>query len=94
MGDFPNYESNPEPVPVDLNEAQVSGGVIVMASVIPVNESTFLPSLIFRFAKVDGSGFWPPIVLAVENATELRELRPLINAAVHDACEAVKRMSR
>ena len=84
------YERNPEPVTLDLSNALLSGGVVVMAATIPApGTTTPLPSLVFRFAKPDGTGFYPPVLLVVSDE-HMAQLRPLILRAVHDAREAAK----
>lgn len=51
---------------VDLDDAALAGGVVIMAAALPVPEQGLLPALVYRFAKPDGSGFYPPIVLVID----------------------------
>ena len=59
------FELNPPGQHLDLANAKLSGGCIVMASVIP--DKPPRPALVFRFAAPDGR-FYAPIVLAIDPA--------------------------
>ena len=70
--------------PIDLSDAQLSGGVVVMGAVVPAG-GRMLPCVVFRFARPDGSGFWPPIVLACDRVADLEQLPKLAGDAVRAA---------
>lgn len=65
-----------------------SGGLAVMAAVVPVPEIGPKPALIFRFATPLGD-FYPPIVLVADD-DQLAKLRPLLQAAIATARRAAK----
>lgn len=63
-----------------------SGGVVVMAAVVPVggnDEPNDEPALVFRFARPDGE-FYPPILL-VTSDEQLTAIIPLVAKAVEAA---------
>lgn len=73
------YESTGDPIP--MTEVHVSGGVTVGGVLIPVPGGTH-PGVLFRFARPDGSGFMPPVLLAPDDRAALPALPALVEAAV------------
>lgn len=82
------FEENPPGQTLDLSDALLPGGIVVMASVIPVPEVGPKPALVFRFTAPDGR-FYAPIV-AVLDDDQLGKLTPLIAKAVTAARRAVR----
>lgn len=80
-----------EPFSLDLSEADLSGGVFVMAASAPTEDGRTLPLVVFRFAKPDGTGFYRPIVLAPDDVAHLEALVPLVTSAVEAALKAAGR---
>lgn len=80
-----------DPVPWMGDALNPTGGVVVLASVAEVGDEKW-PAIIFRFTKPDGSGFYPPFILACTD-DHLAKLRPILMAAIHDAREAAKATS-
>lgn len=79
----------PEELPADLiAAATLSGGVTVMAATAPIEGGGLFPLLVFRFAKADGSGYLPPIILGCDDVASLKGLVPLIEQAVDGAIQA------
>lgn len=76
---------------LDLTDPLLSGGVVVMAAMIPTEDGGNLPGLVFRFAKPDGTGFHPPMLLACDEPDNLRALIPLVRDAVNGAISAAGR---
>lgn len=72
----------------DASQALLSGGVVVMATVVDVPEMGKKPGLVFRFATPLG-GFHPPILLITDD-DQMANLEPLIAAAIATAREAVR----
>lgn len=69
-------------------EALLCGGVVVQAATVPTEAGQLVPVVIFRFAKGDGSGLLPPIVLACDDRADLLALVPLVRSAVAAAVTA------
>lgn len=89
-GDLP-YEKNSEPADTGEQSVFMTGGVMVTAlDAIQLEDGTRYAGLQFQFPHPGGETFTMPIVLAM-SADNMRKLRPLITAAIHDACEALKR---
>lgn len=61
------YEEGPRDQYMDLDNAIISGGVIVIAATLPIPDAGVKPALIFRFANPDGSGFYDPMVLVCDD---------------------------
>lgn len=80
------YESHGEQVLED--QFLMSGGVVVMAATLNV-EGRAEPSLIFRFAQADGSGFLPPVLLCVDDE-QMKGLIDLVEKAATDAVTAAQ----
>jgi hypothetical protein len=65
-----------------------AGGLVVMAAVTPLPAPDGpTPTLVFRFARPDGSGFYPPFVLVLADG-QMAKLRPLIMEAIAAARRA------
>lgn len=77
-----------DPIEMDV-EAQLSGGLVIQAATTPMPGVGMLPTLVFRFARPDGSGFYPPIAL-ITNDDQLAKLRPVIQEAIATARRAAK----
>lgn len=76
---------------LDLSDALLSGGVVVMSVAIPTLDGQGrLPGIALRFAKADGMGFHPPILLACDNPDELDAVAPLIAEAIEKAKAAAR----
>lgn len=76
-------------------ETLLSGGVSVGALVLGtdpnaagVPQGERLPAVLFRFARPDGSGFHPPVILACDRLEDLAALPDLVRAAVDAAIAA------
>lgn len=81
------FESNQTPQELDLGHAHFAGGVVVMASFMEAPEGK-LPTLVYRFAKADGTGFYPPMIVVVDE-DQLTKLAQLTASAVAAAIKAV-----
>ena len=80
------FEPSP-PTPILDRDLRLSGGVVVAA--VALNDT--LPGLLFRFAKHDGSGFHPPILVACDNVADLAALPALVEQAVTHAMAVTRR---
>lgn len=60
------FEKVPTGQTVDASDALIASGLVVLAVVVPVPEVGPMPGLMFRFANPDGSGFFPPMILCVD----------------------------
>ncbi|NUR80770.1 MAG: hypothetical protein HOQ21_10040 [Dermatophilaceae bacterium] len=78
------------PTEMNLSAAAVAGGLVIMAAAVPVPEHGTYPALVYRFAKPDGSGFYPPIVLVVDEDQMLKTAQ-LTASAVAAAVEAASK---
>lgn len=81
------FEEGPPGQTVDLSDANVSGGAVVIAGVLPVGHST-MPALVFRFATPDGR-FYPPMVLVFEE-DQMGKFPDLVAQAVASALRAAR----
>lgn len=72
---------------VDLADAALAGGVVIMAAALPVPGKGLMPALVYRFAKPDGTGFWPPVVLVVDE-DQMTKTAQLTASAVAAAIQA------
>ena len=73
--------------PFQINEPLTfSGGVVVAAMFLEINGHKH-PAVMFRFARHDGTGFHPPMVLACDSVADLRALPALVEQAVTHAIE-------
>lgn len=88
------YEDNPPGQTVPLDDARIASGVVIAAAVMPVPGRGPMPCLVYRFATPNGSGFYPPIALVV-NDQQMRALAQLTaettTAAVKAAGQGVSR---
>lgn len=80
------YEDNPAPASLDLADALVAGGLVVMAATLPLDSGSTMPALVFRFALATGT-FMPPIVFACSPA-EMRAVLPLVTNTVKASLRA------
>jgi hypothetical protein len=80
------------PTEINLNDAALAGGLVIMAAALPVPEQGKLPALVYRFAKPNGSGFYPPIVLVVDEDQMLKTAQ-LTASAVAAAIQAATKES-
>lgn len=72
---------------VDMSEAVVAGGVVILAAAIPHPDGQ-MPALIFKFARADGSGFATPVVLALHDDAMVAALPELVTSAIAAAMNA------
>jgi len=82
------FEDQP-PYEMALVGAKFSGGVVISAGTIPARDGAVLPALIYRFAKADGSGFYPPIVFA-HDEEHIIQITQLTSVAALAAVEAAR----
>lgn len=68
---------------MDFSDGHIASGLVVMAGTLPVPDVGTIPCLVYRFANPDGSGFFPPMVLAVDEdqLTKLAQLTATATAA-------------
>ena len=85
------YESGGQGPMLD-DHVHFSSGVVVMGAKVDMPEIGPKPALVFRFAIPNGSGFYPPVCLVLDD-DQMAKTRPLINAAIHDAREAARAAS-
>ena len=79
------FEENPPGQTLDLSDAKLSGGCVVLASVVPFPDDP-KPALVFRFTAPDGR-FYAPIVVVLDPA-QADKLPILVNRAVVAAIRA------
>lgn len=84
-----NLPFEPQEATGHTEDFALSGGVVVLAAVAPTLVGP-QPIIVFRFARADGSGFMPPIALAVDRS-QLDGLPLLISQAMTRALEAAGR---
>lgn len=69
----------------------VSGGIAVSPmEPVRAENGALYAAIRLQFPLPDGKTFTQPVVVAM-SADNMRKLRPLVAAAVHDSCEALKR---
>jgi hypothetical protein len=73
---------DPFQLPPEL--VQLSGGVVIAAITLADRH----PALLLRFARADGSGFHPPVVLACDDPHDLEALSGLVADAAKLAIKA------
>jgi hypothetical protein len=66
--------------PFTDQHVHMSGGLVVLASVVDVPGAGKKPALVFRFARPDGV-FYPAICLVADD-DQIAKIRPLINEAI------------
>jgi hypothetical protein len=76
------FEQSPK-FEVDLSDADFAGGLVIAAAAVDVRGQGKLPALVYRFAMADGSGFYKPRVLVVDEdqLTKLAQLTASATAA-------------
>jgi hypothetical protein len=74
------FEEGPPGQTMPLGDGHIAAGMVVIAGVVPVGDRGLMPCLIYRFANPDGSGFYPEMVLIVDDEQMLK-LAQLIVAA-------------
>jgi hypothetical protein len=73
---------------VDLADVLVSAGVVIQAIACDVVGRGPTAGLLFKFARPDGTGFYPPVALLTAD-DQLRQLATLIDTASAAAVIAV-----
>lgn len=81
------FEPSPRTEIPDAQQLLLSGGVVVAAVALDDN----LPGVLFRFAKHDGTGFHPPILMACDTLADLVALPALVEQAVTHAVAVTRR---
>jgi hypothetical protein len=66
------FEQGPSGQTVDLSDGRIASGLVVMAAMLPLPDRGTMPCLVYRFAVPDGSGFYPPMLLAVDEDQMLK----------------------
>ena len=87
------FEPSPEGPMADIADAAWAGGVVVLAMVADIGGDV-TPCLAYRFAKPDGSGFHPPMILVLDNDEDAAGLIRLTRSAVFAATAAAKEKAR
>lgn len=84
------FEENPggQTFAVDVT-GRLASGVVILAAVLPVPDVGPMPCLIYRFAKPDGSGFHPDVMLALTD-DQAADLPKLTSDAVDSARRAAE----
>lgn len=76
---------------VDLGHAHFASGLVILAASVPIPDKGSMPALVYRFANPDGSGFYPPVVLVVEEDQMVKLAQRVASAtaaAIASATEA------
>lgn len=89
-GDSINLPFEPSTGSADLADGTFAAGVVVIAGVLPAPGLEPLPVLVFRFTKPDGTGFYPPIALVIDDA-DMGRLPELVTAAAEGAIAAARK---
>jgi hypothetical protein len=79
------FEEGPRGQTLDLSDAHLSGGLVVLAASVPIGDER-KPALVFRFTTPHGE-FYPPMLLVLDE-TQARKTPDLITNAVHAAIKA------
>lgn len=82
------FERNPPGQTLDLSDALLSGGVVVLAASVPVDGVGTKPGLLFRFTSPLGE-FYPPMLLVLDD-DQAGKLPALVSNAVSAARSAAK----
>lgn len=82
------FEEAPPGQTLDLSDAAISGGLVVMAATMPVPDVGTLPALVFRFATPTGQ-FYRPILLVLDE-DQAAKLPQLVLASVAAAINRAK----
>lgn len=83
------FELRPEEEPLDLSDGLASGGVVVLSAVQEAPDGGRIPCIVYRFARPDGTGFYPPISLVMDEA-DMSHLKVLTNQAINAAIRAAR----
>lgn len=73
-----------DPFPLPDVDPLLSGGVTVGALRLDAGGASH-PGILFRFAKADGTGFHPAVILACDSVSDLAALPDLVRQAVEFA---------
>ena len=65
---------------IDFTDAHIAGGMTLAAALIPDDDGRMVPALIYRFAKPDGSGFYPPMILVLPAESAIAAALEAVNA--------------
>jgi hypothetical protein len=87
--DLPYEEQDVTPL---TDNFAVSGGAVVMAAVINVAGRPE-PALVFRFARADDDGFFPPVLLCVDDG-QTHEFGVTVTAAARTAIRQARQARR
>lgn len=82
------YEEGPPDQWADLTDLQLSGGLVVMGAVLPVQGDP-KPVVLFKFARAEG-GFYPPVALIMDD-DQVGKLTALVSDAVSSARRAARK---
>ena len=70
-------------------DAVLSGGVVVASAIVQDDDGNPHPAVIFTFARADGSGNAPPVVLCLQDK-QMAGLITLVTAAVRRVLQVVR----
>lgn len=70
----------------------LAGGVVTMAATVEV-EGVHQPALVLRFARADGRGFLPPVLVCVDDQ-QMHDLGVQVTAACRDAIRTARHHRR
>lgn len=82
------FESQPN-TPADVSDGHLAGGLVVIAALVDVPDRGKMPALVYRFAIPDGSGFYPPMTLIVDE-DQMAKLAQLTASATAAAIKAAR----
>jgi hypothetical protein len=86
--DLPYEPVGGDPIERALADMVIAGGLTVGAAMVDVPHLGKKPVVIFTFVQVDGRPVQP--IAFIQDADQMRKLRPLLNSAVADACKAAE----
>jgi hypothetical protein len=86
------FEEGPPGQTMPFGDGTFASGLVLLAGTIPVPDVGVMACLIYRFANPDGSGFYPPIVLVVDDQ-QMAGITQL-TAAASDAAVRTARQQR
>lgn len=78
---LPFEPSEPSPL---TGHVHWSGGVVVASLLLDADRGKH-PAVMLRFAKADGTGFYPPMILACDDPARLQALPGLLEQAIQHA---------
>lgn len=61
------FEEGPPGQTMSFDGATIASGLVLVAITVPVPGAGVMPGLAFRFANQDGSGFYTPVLLVVDD---------------------------